>query len=1088
MTVLGRLKNGNLMITGEVNERLPVIINGLVAHYPLDGTVQKYIPSKIRYIRDWLNGSTSNASNHWVEIQAIDYDGVNVALSKGGTSIDATWNTVLTDGVTTTSPYWGTTTTPFWVQVDLGDLFNIDLIKVWHYYNDGRTYHNTKTEVSGDGVTWYTIFDSSVEGEYQETSRGKTHYMNSLGITANPGWHPVTWQNATGVTVGTDNSLTKTAGTGAWDSGAISSEKFSGDVSLQWKVKYVDGVTGAEMLGFNSNHTTFSYTDIDYAIDTNGSFYVFENGTNIGSFGTCNADTDTFKIEIKNTTVRYYRNDILFYTSLVFATFPVYVDTSMHCYGLQNSIADVNVCTNINTTINNDGISIEEPTTNLINNGDFSSGLTGWDLSGGKGNATIYTTTLNDGKTCLYQDVGIWIQTDYRYYTLTLIANTTYTISFLIYRVSGVVIFDPNGPWDTNYNLTPEIGKWVKHSYTFTTGATGGSEYFYFYADANRAKYYLTDVQLEQKPYTTSFTKSIRYSSSLDLPSNILSYSQGTIVFRMASIIGWKNSTINNGTAEPYVDNYFTWGVPGQANCMWGRFIRSTQIFYFYYALGSVSYSYASDPNFNDNNENHFAMSWTSGVLKLYVNGVNVSSSTGLTFSTPTNSCIELGRRHGYASASSKFSNFTSYNRALSDDEVSKLYKSSFTITKEGDLKGIVVEKPIMPNGTYHFPLVYDGYNVNGSIPSSSTSNEYYSDYSAWVGSSTTNIITDGACNISYPKLNNNFLWSTWFDTSQFGCFYGRCAAKFKGTTSSWGGVVILGDWSTLNGLVVGSTYTGSMMVYIPSSTYSRSESVLQIGNDTTGWSFSSYVQYDKWVRYSVTYTVPAGAPWVQFRCVCGSSNIDSNAELYITDVQLEQLPFPTPFALTTRPATKLQYNLNSSIGLDWNGDWSIIYWVMPVGTSTGTLTGYNLSSLGCNGNTVGGGYIWWGKTSGSDAIYSSTPSTITPSTYFNIWHMVSLVKSSTNLVIREYINGQIYIRTTSFGTIPSNYFVTQHGYDLMLGGWDNINVSNSYFKDLFVVKRALSDTELNNITNCQMRAKKNNLLISEKIIEKALL
>jgi len=101
---------------------------------------------------------------------------------------------------------------------------------------------------------------------------------------------------------------------------------------------------------------------------------------------------------------------------------------------------------------------------------------------------------------------------------------------------------------------------------------------------------------------------------------------------------------------------------------------------------------------------------------------------------------------------------------------------------------------------------------------------------------------------------------------------------------------------------------------------------------------------------------------------------------------------------------------------------------------------------------------------------------------------MVSLVKSSTNLVIREYINGQIYIRTTSFGTIPSNYFVTQHGYDLMLGGWDNINVSNSYFKDLFVVKRALSDTELNNITNCQMRAKKNNLLISEKIIEKALL
>jgi len=25
---------------------------------------------KVRYIRDWLNGSTSNTSDHWVEIQA----------------------------------------------------------------------------------------------------------------------------------------------------------------------------------------------------------------------------------------------------------------------------------------------------------------------------------------------------------------------------------------------------------------------------------------------------------------------------------------------------------------------------------------------------------------------------------------------------------------------------------------------------------------------------------------------------------------------------------------------------------------------------------------------------------------------------------------------------------------------------------------------------------------------------------------------------------------------------------------------------------------------------------------------------------
>jgi hypothetical protein len=27
---------------------------------------------KIRYIRDWLNGSNKNNMNHWIEIQAIE--------------------------------------------------------------------------------------------------------------------------------------------------------------------------------------------------------------------------------------------------------------------------------------------------------------------------------------------------------------------------------------------------------------------------------------------------------------------------------------------------------------------------------------------------------------------------------------------------------------------------------------------------------------------------------------------------------------------------------------------------------------------------------------------------------------------------------------------------------------------------------------------------------------------------------------------------------------------------------------------------------------------------------------------------------
>lgn len=38
MPVVGRLKNNDLLLTGSINERLPVVRNGLIAHYPLDAT------------------------------------------------------------------------------------------------------------------------------------------------------------------------------------------------------------------------------------------------------------------------------------------------------------------------------------------------------------------------------------------------------------------------------------------------------------------------------------------------------------------------------------------------------------------------------------------------------------------------------------------------------------------------------------------------------------------------------------------------------------------------------------------------------------------------------------------------------------------------------------------------------------------------------------------------------------------------------------------------------------------------------------------------------------------------------------------
>ena len=129
----------------------------------------------IRYIRDSVNGSSANSSSHWVEIQALNSDGTNVAKGKTATLISGTTEgqaiSRLTDGDTATANYFGATGTNPTIQIDLGAIYDIASVKVWHYYSDGRTYKNPITQVSSDGSTWITISDGTT---YKETSSGKT--------------------------------------------------------------------------------------------------------------------------------------------------------------------------------------------------------------------------------------------------------------------------------------------------------------------------------------------------------------------------------------------------------------------------------------------------------------------------------------------------------------------------------------------------------------------------------------------------------------------------------------------------------------------------------------------------------------------------------------------------------------------------------------------------------------------------------------------------------------------------------------------------------------------------------------------------
>ena len=146
----------------------------------------------VRYIRDYCNGNTSQYSNlcNWMEIQAISNVGTNLALNKTVTSNVTVSNlSYVTDGDYKDSSKYAnatssTTTIPY-ITVDLGQVYsNIDEIKVWHYYKDGRKYNSTKTEISADGTHWVTLFDSAVSGTYVETVYGHSIKVNGTSFNS----------------------------------------------------------------------------------------------------------------------------------------------------------------------------------------------------------------------------------------------------------------------------------------------------------------------------------------------------------------------------------------------------------------------------------------------------------------------------------------------------------------------------------------------------------------------------------------------------------------------------------------------------------------------------------------------------------------------------------------------------------------------------------------------------------------------------------------------------------------------------------------------------------------------------------------
>lgn len=145
---------------------------------------------RARYIRDWASGSSANMTNHWVEIKVLNKAGTNLASGKTATSngsfgVDMPASNITDNNTSTFAYITNTVSTAQYAKIDLGQVYyDIDYIQIWHYYQDGRTYYGTKTEISVDGVNWTPVFDSAKSGTYKETAEGNVITQRYASVMA----------------------------------------------------------------------------------------------------------------------------------------------------------------------------------------------------------------------------------------------------------------------------------------------------------------------------------------------------------------------------------------------------------------------------------------------------------------------------------------------------------------------------------------------------------------------------------------------------------------------------------------------------------------------------------------------------------------------------------------------------------------------------------------------------------------------------------------------------------------------------------------------------------------------------------------
>lgn len=404
---------------------------------------------------------------------------------------------------------------------------------------------------------------------------------------------------------------------------------------------------------------------------------------------------------------------------------------------------------------------------------------------------------------------------------------------------------------------------------------------------------------------------------------------------------------------------------------------------------------------------------------------------------------LRIGSGGGRDVWSSKFLKMSHFPYALTEQQADEWAKTTFRVDTDGDMYTDDIEESIfVPDDCAHFPLSVDAMDKSKTI---SPEIELYVDYEeggAWVASP----------------------WNNQYDTYSLGPILTLVEEDewlkiTRATDDASFGFRGRADETTL---VDAAYYTASMTVHNPLNTAATIYMDWCDDNpNSKTWTVPPNETMKIWVTgvrstYDATYNFFDLYP------------TQLGQQIWVKDIRIDRGEYRRPYSKVLGEESHLAYNLHRDYGVDWSADWSIVFFVKPVGTSTDHVkTGYNLSALGRHDANLTWGYTYFGKAPNVNEIYDATNNAFDPADYFDKWHMVSAVNTGGVVSYREYgINSSEYSEMVRSSTgYTADYFVTPENFDFQLGSWTNgTSASNSIFRDLIVAKRALTTAELDSI------------------------